>query len=209
MGRGAPPTWSTMEQSDAVRGQRPDSQPTRRPVRSSFRRRSRLRQEVPCRRSHAFLQYHAQEISRSATCAIVRCRFYRNGNETQAHSRSSSAGEIRVHPPSFRPRARALRHALAQPHRRERRLDHIRCAQVLPVCGREVEDCEERIGILLQGRPRTRAPLDSLRSARDGDARDAAKVGILGASTVAAGVGMIVLFWTLPAPGAGRRSFEP
>jgi NhaA family Na+:H+ antiporter len=36
--------------------------------------------------------------------------------------------------------------------------------------------------------------------ALDGGARDAAKVGILGASIIAAGAGMALLRWTLPAP---------
>ncbi len=43
--------------------------------------------------------------------------------------------ELVGHQQALRPRARALRHALAEPHRRERRLDHVGRAQMLPVVG--------------------------------------------------------------------------
>jgi hypothetical protein len=67
-------------------------------------------------------------------------------------SRLRHVEELVGHQPNPHARARALRHALAQSHRRERRLDHIRRAEMLPVLGGEVEEREQRISVLLQRR---------------------------------------------------------
>ena len=48
---------------------------------------------------HTVLQYYVQDISPSATCAVVSGRLYRCGNGTQAHPSGSSPRKIRVHPP--------------------------------------------------------------------------------------------------------------
>src|SRR5262249_20034978 len=59
------------------------------------------------------------------------------------------------YPPDQRRRVRdlleLLRRVRPQAHRRERRLDHVRRAQVLPVFGGEVEEGEQRVDVLLQG----------------------------------------------------------
>src|SRR5206468_1423153 len=66
------------------------------------------------------------------------------------------------------PGARALRHALAQSDRRERRLDHVRGPEMLPVLGGEVEEREQDIGVLL----RRRDGLRVLRAVLGGEPRN-------------------------------------
>ena len=60
--------------------------------------------------------------------------------------------ELVGHQQSFRPRACSLRHPLAQPHGRERRLDHVARAEMLPVFGGKVEEGQEYVSVLLQRR---------------------------------------------------------
>jgi len=64
----------------------------------------------------------------------------------------SHVEELVGHQETLRARASPLRYALAQSDGRERGLDDVAGPQVLPVLGGEVEERQQRGGVLVQGR---------------------------------------------------------